>query len=402
MLGRPVLAAASGLTEVDANSPFSLWFSRAVQVFDARREGASLYLVDRSELPSELVDGTEWVFAHTCFVWLTSPDGRSLGGLWLSRQEGFSEPDLAIAKWIGQQAEFALWAWRRDQIAIQERISALSPKRWRNLSQTKKRIIVAVAIIVFLFPVRLSVLAPAEISPLTPIPVTSPTDGVVRRILVVPNQHVTAGTELAEIDDTSMRNRLLVAQKTLDIAKADQQRAASKGFADDTSRSEILLLEARVRERAAEVSYLSEMLARLKLVSERDGVALFSDAEYWRGKPVQVGERIMTIADPSQVAVTIFVSPDDALALDPGAEVRMFLNISPLTSYSAKVVQASYETGTSPEGHPAYIVKAVFENGEPLPRLGLKGTAKVLAERVPMVYYVMRRPLRSVRQALGL
>ena len=133
-----------------------------------------------------------------------------------------------------------------------------------------------------------------------------------------------------------------------------------------------------------------------------DGIALFADAEDWRGKPVQIGERIMTVADPADVALTIYVSPDDAIALDQGALVKIYLNISPLASFDAKVIQASYETGMSPEGHPAYIVKASFTPGEAPPRLGLRGTAKIFAERVPLIYYLLRKPLRTLRHAVGI
>ena len=226
--------------------------------------------------------------------------------------------------------------------------------------------------------------------------------GVVARILVAPNQPVRTGAPLLEMEDTATRNRLLVAQKTLDVARADLVRMAGKAFADDASKSELQLLDSRVRERTAEVAYLTELLSRLKLQAPADGIALFADAEEWRGKPVQMGERIMTVADPAAVALTIYVSPDDAIALDQGAAVKMYLNISPLASFDARVIQASYETGTSPEGHPAYIVKAAFAPGEAPPRLGLKGTAKIYAQSVPLIYYLLRKPLRTLRHALGI
>ena len=41
-------------------------------------------------------------------------------------------------------------------------------------------------------------------------------------------------------------NRLLVAQKTLDVARADLVRMAGKAFADDASKSELQLLDSRV------------------------------------------------------------------------------------------------------------------------------------------------------------
>ena len=402
VLGRPVLAAASGLAETDSDAPFALWFSRAAD--HARGGGGEVpvRILAEADFPSALNDGAEWIPRHALVVLLKSPGGEALGGLWFGRHAPFSDDEAALAAWLGQQSEFALWAWRREQLGLQHRIAALAPTRWRALSWRTRALVLSCLGLVLLFPVRLSVLAAAEVSPLKPHPVTAPVDGVVARVLVVPNQTVRAGAALVEIDDTATRNRLLVAQKTLDVARADLTRSAGKAFADDASKSDLQLLDSRVRERRAEVAYLTELLARLKLVAPADGIALFADAEEWRGKPVQVGERIMTVADPSQVVLTIHVSPDDAVALDSGADVTMYLNISPLASYSASVVQASYETGMSAEGHPAYIVKAAFAAGEVPPRLGLKGMAKIYAERVPLIYYLLRRPLRAMRYALGL
>lgn len=405
-LGRPQLAAASGLSETDANAPFALWFARAAAWLEQRWQHETpgqrrLLDLTAADFPSDLEDGSEWLAPHALILPLTTPEGQSLGGLWLFREEAASEEDLALAAWIGQQTEFALWAWRREQLAWREQLARLSPKSWRALSRPKKFAALALLTAVLAFPVRLSALAPAEITPLKPIPLTAPVDGVVGRVLVSPNQPVQAGQPLVDMDDTATRNRLLVAQKTLDVARADLARAAGKAFSDDGSKSELQLLAARERERTAEVQYLTELLARLKLRAPEAGIALFADAEEWRGKPVQVGERIMTLAEPSQAGVTLYVSPDDAVALDPGAEVAMFLNVSPLASYQAKVVQASYETGTSPEGHPAYIVRATFDPGTPTPRLGLKGTAKIQADRVPLIYYLLRKPLRSLRHAVG-
>ena len=386
VLGRPALAAASGLAEVDANSPFALWFSRAVEFATGVASQSPVRYLMAADFPPALNDGAEWIAHFTLVVLLKAPGGEALGGLWFGRSTPFQEQELALAGWLGQQSEFVLWAWRREQMALKKRIAALAPLRWRALSKTRKTLLLGLLALALIFPVRLSVLAPAEVAPLKPIPVTASIDGVVARILVAPNQSVRAGVPLVEMEDTATRNRLLVAQKTLDVARADLVRAAGKAFAEDASKSELQLLDSRVRERTAEVAYLTELLARLKLNAPASGIALFADADEWRGKPVQIGERIMTVADPADVALTIYVSPDDAIALDLGAQVKVYLNISPLASFDATVIQASYETGMSPEGHPAYVVKAALAAGEAPPRLGLKGTAKIYAQRVPLVY----------------
>lgn len=401
VLGRPTLCGALGLAETDADAPFGLWFARAAAHAASVDAPAPLRRLEEADFPAALNDGAEWMPRHALVLLLRSPSGQALGGLWFSRHTPYTDEEAALAAWMGQQGEFALWAWRREELALRSRLKALAPQHWRALSRPKKTGLVALVALALLFPVRLSVLAPAEVSSTRPLPVTAPVDGVVERILVAPNQAVRKGMELVAIDDTATRNKLLVAQKTLDVARADWSRASGKAFADDASKAELQLLDARVRERGAELAYQTELLARLRLKAPADGIALFADADEWRGKPVQVGERIMTVADPSQVSVTIYVSPDDAVALDPGADVKMYLNVSPLASHEATVTQASYETGTSPEGHPAYIVKAGFAAGEQPPRLGLKGTAKIYAGRVPLLYYVLRKPLRTLRHALG-
>lgn len=400
-LGRPQLCAASGLADTDPNAPFALWFARAAAHAAAVDPQAPLRRLAEADFPAALDDGAEWIPRHALVLALRAPDGQELGGLWLARQAPFDEGEEALAAWLGQQGQFALWAWRREQLALKSRLAALAPRRWRALSRRKQGAALALLGALLLLPVRLSVLAPAEVTAARPMPVTAPVDGVVGAVLVAPNQAVAKGAALVAIDDTATRNRLLVAQKTLEVARADLARAAGKAFADDASKSELQLLEARVRERGAELAYLTELLARLRLSAPAAGIALFADADEWRGKPVQVGERIMTVADPAQVNVTIYVAPDDAVALDPGADVSMYLNISPLASRRATVTQASYETGMSPEGHPAYIVKAAFEPGTAPPRLGLKGTAKIYAEWVPLSYYLLRKPLRTLRHALG-
>lgn len=391
--GKPQLAAASGLSEVEPRSPFGLWFAGAVAQLataDAPRRVAP------QDFPKEADSGAEWIPQHLLLVPLVAATGERVGGLWMTRAAPWGDDDLQLAQWVAQVTAHALWAWER------RRWTRIVPAAWRGLGRGRKRALLLALPLCLLIPVRLSALAPAEVTPARPQPVTAPIDGVVARVLVAPNQRVQAGTKLLELDDTATRNRLLVATKSLDTARADLARAAGKSFGDDASKAELQLLESRVAERRAEVAYLSELLARLAPTAAADGIALFADADEWRGRPVQTGERLMTLADPAQALLTVYLAPEDAIALDPGADVRAYLNVAPLSSYAAQVTQASYEAGTSPEGTPAYVIKAAFAPGETVPRLGLKGTAKVYGEWTVLGYYILRKPLRTLRRTLGI
>ena len=385
--------AVSGLAEVTAEAPYVHWLVRAAAHFvDA--PGQPIVASALADLPESLAeDGAEWAPDQLVHCTLTSPDGVAIGGLLFARDEPFSEVEQAVAQWMGAAVGFALWAWRRDYRPV---------RRWLQRTSTKQLVLIVAVIAAALsfVPVRLSALAQAEITPIRPFPITSPVDGVVDSIKVHPNQIVVADEPLVILNDTTTRNKLAVAVKALDIAKADLQRAINKSFTDDASKGELNVLDARVREKVAEVAFLSEMLDRYSISAPQGGLAIFADSEEWRGRPLQPGERIMVIADPSLVEVTVYVPPEDAVQLEKGSEVSVFLNIDPLSPLKARIVQTSYETITMPDNSLAYVVKAQLEPGN-LPRIGLRGTAKVYAEQVSLGYYLMRKPILFIRKSFG-
>jgi multidrug resistance efflux pump len=395
VFSRPLIAAASGLADVSGDSPFQQWLVRLLRSItpDPFDKPQSFTL---EQLPETLVaDGAEWCPAHLMHCPLRGPGGIALGGLLFFRSEPFSDAERAVAEWIAGSTGFALWAWRSERSSIKRWLK--SRKTWRQFA-----VVATVAALATLIPVRLSVLAPAEITAARPIPVTSPLDGAVREIVVKPNQIVKADELLVVLDDTGFRNRLELASRALDIARADLQRAVFKSFTDEASRYELQVLKARTEEKQAEVSYLTEVMEKSKLTAPQGGIAVFSSQEDWRGRPVQVGERIMMIADPSLIDVTIYVPPEDAVELEQGSEVNLLLHVDPLSPLQAKIERSSYEATVAPDGTLAYVVRAELAPGQGLPRIGLRGTAKIYAQRVTLGYYLLRKPLAYLRRTLGI
>ena len=394
-IGQINIASVSGLAEVDENSPYSHWLQGLFKHFQAAHaQGVSALSAD--ELPPELAaDAEEWSPQHLLHCPLAGPEGALAAGLLFSRADPFSEQEQAIAEWTAGAVGFALWAWRKKHVQFRDFLRSAR-------SRKSLGIVGLVVVLLAAVPVRMNALAPAEITPLRPIPITSPADGVVEQVMVEPNQAVKSGDVLVKLDDTTTRNRLAVAAKSLETIRADLQRATNKAFSDEASRGELQLLDARVKERVAEVAYLSELLQRLELTATQDGIAIFADAEAWTGKPVQTGEKIMILANPAEVVLTIYVPPDDAIQLEAGGDVQLFLNIAPLSSIDASIVQTSYEAMPTAEGTLAYIVRAELKNVKVPPRIGLKGTAKVYANQVPLGYYLLRKPAVFLRRSLGI
>jgi len=395
--GKVSIVAVSGLAEISVDTPYVQWLGRAIHYILVNHPDpvAALPFADLPESLSE--DGKDWVHENILHCSLFSPDGRLLGGLFLNRHAPFEDEDKAVVTWLGSSVGFAVWAWRQNAKKIEHVTRAFGKRSFQYAAGLGA----IVTLLFAFFPVRLSALVSSEITPVKPFPITAPIDGVIRKILIEPNQVVKADEVLAELDDTSIRNKLAVSTKAYETASTDYQRAVNKSFNDEQSKGELLVLGSKVKEKLAEVAYLSEMLERLRITAPQGGIAIFSDSEDLRGRPVQTGERIMIVADPSLVGVTLYLPPEDAVELDVGGEVTVYLNIDPLSPLRASIVQTSYEATAQPDGAIAYVIKAALLPGSSPPRIGNKGTAKVYGKSVSLGYYLFRKPILFLRRSFG-
>jgi len=146
---------------------------------------------------------------------------------------------------------------------------------------------------------------------------------------------------------------------------------------------------------------MEDWLARTELKAPHAGIAVFSDVNDWIGRPVTIGERILMIADPEQVELEVQLPIADAIKLELGAEVQFFLNVDPANPVTASLYYSAYQAEVTPDDMLAYRLKATFTPTTKLPRIGLKGTAKVFGAKVPLIYYILRRPLATLRLWIG-
>ena len=192
-----------------------------------------------------------------------------------------------------------------------------------------------------------------------------------------------------------------MANQALATASTEYRQTLQQALSDPRVRPQLATLTGRIQEKRAEVSYLREQLSRARVLAPQDGVALFDDPTEWIGRPVSVGERILRIAATGDVEVEAWLPMADAIALDPGAPVQLYLNARPLEPVSASLRYLAHEAAQRPDGTFAYRVRATLDASTEH-RVGLKGTAKLQGETVPAAWWVMRRPVATLRSALGL
>lgn len=395
--GSGSLLAVSGLAMPDSNAPFTLWMKAAGAVFAAGEAGSgdmSPRLVSRSDLPPALAaDWHEWLPAHALWVPLVL-GSESRAGLLLVRDDKWQDSELKLLAYIGDAAAHA---WR----ALEQ--PAATRAQWRLWPRRKQlQIALGVLAVVALLPVSQTTLAPGEIIAREPVLIRAPLDGVVDRILVQPNEIVSAGQPLLALDARRLLSQLETARKALAVAETELRQAQQQGFTDSRVNAALSQLRGKVDEQRAEVSYLEQLQERINITAPRDGVVIFNDVNDWLGRPVALGERIMEVADPAATEIEVLVPVADAITFNPGARVRLFLNTDPLDPVEAELRLASYQASMTPEGVLAYrLVARIVEPGDNL-RIGLKGTAKLYGDRTILLFHVLRRPLQTLRQWLGL
>jgi multidrug efflux pump subunit AcrA (membrane-fusion protein) len=322
----------------------------------------------------------------------------------LARDEPWGEGEIALLReWCAtwQHAMGALhgsrqggpWPWRRGKR------DDSSTRRWS--SRRRWQVAAAALIVVSVFPVRLSVLAPGELVPSHPVVVRAPLDGVVDVFHVQPNQTVSKGQPLFGFDEALIQSRMDLAAQSLATAETEYRQTTQQALTDARSKPQLALLTGKIEERRAELDYLREQLARARVLAPQAGVALFDDPTEWIGKPVTVGERILRIAEPSDVEIEAWLSIADAIELPAGAPVRLYLNASPLAPVTARLRYQAHDAVQRPDGTFAYRVRAILD--EPTEhRVGLKGTTKIQGAWVPAIYWALRRPLATLRSTAGL
>ncbi len=391
--GKPFLTCASGLVSVAESSPYTVWLN----AFSARHfETSSAHtLLTFSDAPAEARDGwQEWLPEHLLLVPLRDKAGKLIGVELYARESVWSEVEISQLTHLHRTYAHCLAALTLAGPGLGAwAAKLLKPRFWRILA--------LVTIAAMFLPMRLSTLAPAEVIALDAFSVASPQDGVVHSFLVQPNATVKPGDVLFTLDDTAITNRFEVATKALSIAKADALVAEQRAFDDVRGKSTLAASIGRVKEKEAELASIRALMARVEIRAEKSGVAVFSDPNDWIGRPVQTGERVMQIADPKDAGLLMWLPVKDALNLEPGAQVKLFLHTKPLSPINATLLQTSYQASLSPDNIASYRLKAGFMEGEELPRIGLRGTARVSGEWSSLGYYLFRRPIASVREWIG-
>jgi multidrug resistance efflux pump len=387
---RMKILAVSGVVAVDAQAPLIDAIERLVAAkrAEADGDGALEWLVaDDGAFLDALAD-----YPFKAMQWqpLKDANGQVFGGLLAARARAAGPESSARLAHVADSVAHSWRALTRDRPV----------RRLRRIGPRERTGFAVLAAVIALFPVRMSVLAPAEVVGERPFVIAAPYDGVIARIDVAPHSQVRAGQRLMALEDVEVRNAYLQAQQRLEVARARYERATSAAFSDQESAASLETLRAEFDVAQAEFRLTSDQADRSQILAPRAGTVIYTDRRDWEGRAVAVGEPIMQLVDPRRAVVRVDMPTGEQMTLAAGDDARIWLDAQPLWAIDGRVEQASYQARETADGVMAFAI-IVRPHGQP-PRIGSRGTAKLYGNWVPLIYSVLRRPIAGLRQSIGL
>jgi len=286
------IKATSDLATVDRTSPLLTFIenfinndktidTKEIQTLDVEKIAKNIKQTKPKNLPDKIL-----------YIPIMSPQRGLQGYLLLARQQEFTDSNTELARHLSVTYGHAFNSFLKD-ISIN--------KYFKKYFKGKKSWKIYLAIfIILVFPLRLTSTAPVEVVAKKPKLVTAPFDGVVKEIVANNNDKVKFGDLLVLLEDIELNNNFNLAKQSLQVSQKELLRSRQSSFSNNEEKARLAELVAQVELKKAEVASAEEKLKNTKLFAKQKGVAIVDQKNDWQGRPVKVGEKIMTVANPDE------------------------------------------------------------------------------------------------------
>lgn len=383
--GEPAVELASSIVRVDAQAPLTRNIAAGLRKIKDLREAAAITFELSQKGESYPLQFGFWA------PFVDRRKGDCFGGILFAKNIAFDESEQLIGKRLGQTYGHAV-------------IALTPPSLLRKISVPRWMLIAAPLLVLGLLfiPVPMTSFAPFEVIAREPALVTAPIDGAISEVVAIPNRQVKKGDLLFRFDDTVLISEAGIAEQRVLVAEAKLTTAENGAPTDLDAKRSLGELQAEVDLAHAERDYAVSLLNRSIVRAPSNGVLIYASKNDLIGKTVRVGEKIMEVANPSDVAYRIDLAVQDSISLNRDSRVKFFFDADPLYPRRGALYEMSYHATEKPGGLLAYSLKAK-PSGEALPlRIGSRGTAQVVGAPVSLGFYLFRRPIAGLRQYMGM
>lgn len=217
-------------------------------------------------------------------------------------------------------------------------------------------------------------------------------DGFIASSTVRPGDAVSAGQQLASLDD-----RDLQLQKLKWAGKRNQLEKSYNKALSSLDRTELNIVKAQMGQAIAELSLVENQLKRTDIVAPFDGLIIAGDLSQSLGSPVKRGDVLYEIAPAQQFRMLLKVDERDINAIEIGQRGTARLSSMPNEDITVTVEKIT-PVSSPDEGNNFFHVEAAIENMQDH-RLtpGMSGVAKVEIGRRPYMWIWFHRAVDWIR-----
>jgi hypothetical protein len=315
-------------------------------------------------------------------------------------KDSFTQNDLTILNFAAGQAAIA---FKNARLYHEIPYAGI----WRKLSGAKDRVnaipgakralIISVVILVLLLPFVIKIpnkiKGGCEVFPVVKHYARVKTDGILKDYLVKEGESVSAGRVVALMDDTEILKKLREAQSRQGVLKATMTKDFGAGKMADYEISRL-----RYMEVDAEIDLLKYNLSNTNVLAEGPGIVLTPESRLTEriGKPVSKGEEILEVGGLGDLLVEVAVPEKDIRFIKPGQEIDFILDAIQEGSFKTKVSNIREKAEARPEGN-FFIVEGKIQQQGYKFKPGMKGKAKVYADKKPIWYVYLRDMIEFFR-----
>jgi len=250
--------------------------------------------------------------------------------------------------------------------------------------------IIAALLLLLIVPWPVRVEGPARVLPATRIAVTAPVDGVIDSVVHREGDRLAPGDIIATLRDDGYRAALAAAQSELHIAESELARLRLAGDA-----AAMFAAQSRSDAARARIDLAQQQLDRTKIRAAAAGVLLTPDLEERIGQFLRSGSELAVIGNLRQVDVDVAVPEIEASMLRTGEPVALKIHPYPTRTYRGVITRIG--AAVHEEGKERFVIaESRVENADGALRAGMLGDGKVRVATRPVLFAMLRAPVRWV------
>jgi biotin carboxyl carrier protein len=260
-----------------------------------------------------------------------------------------------------------------------------------------RAIMTAISLIVLILwiPVHYHPKCDCTVEPVMRRYVAAPFAGPLEKSLVEPGDFVGEGQLLARMDGREVRMEL--AGTRADLHRATKQRAGHLAT-HESGQAEVARFE--VDRLQMQTELLEHREQHVEIRSPIAGVVVSGDLEDAEGMPLEVGQTLFEIAPLEEMIVEVSIREDDFSYVRSGMPVTVRLDAFPFRPFTASIERIHPRAELRDDAN-VFIADVRLDHPGMGLRPGMRGTARIEADRYPLGWNLFRRPLVAAVAWLG-